>query len=564
MKTQWKHLSVVAGFSAVLATVFLMDLADEAQAQAPNTEKKAKGAPNIKPKIKPKSTTVVGTTPGAGKKLDPLALAKIIDAEVNRKMKEEGYQPSRQADDAEFLRRVYLDLVGTIPSADKVKAFLDNTDAKKREKVIDELLASNRFGNFHAEVLTGLMIPRESNNRRLTNTPFLNWLADNLNKNTPLDKTVHELLTATGPQDKNGAVTYFIGNPTVDKMTDNVTRVFLGVQLQCAQCHNHPFTDWKQKEYWGMAQFFMKTKLTVNPQQAAKKGESPGITETAAAKGKKTPLPESAMKVNAKFLGDVEVNLKDSEPYRPILADWITSKSNPYFAKAMVNRWWYQMFGRGIVNPVDDMHENNDPSHPELLAALTEQFKASGFDNKYLLKAICNSDAYQRSSRPTADNKEDKKYLSHRVIRVQVPEQLYDSLATVLGRENKANEKGDRKAANKGMNTGAGRDGFVNFFKIEDGFDPLEYQNGIPQTLRIMNSSQTNLTRDAVNSATKLSGGDPAKTIEQLYLTGLSRRPTADETTRMVAYVTKASDRNTAYNDILWVMINSSEFALNH
>ncbi len=160
--------------------------------------------------------------------------------------------------------------------------------------------------------------------------------------------------------------------------------MFLGVQLQCAQCHNHPFTDWKQTEYWGMAAFFMKTKLTMNPQMAAKKGVPVGITEAVVKKGgKKQALPDSAKIVPAKFLQGEAPKLNRVEPYRPVLARWITSPNNPFFARAMVNRFWYDLFGRGIVNPVDDMHQDNPPTHPELLAMLAEQFKSSGFDVKY-------------------------------------------------------------------------------------------------------------------------------------------------------------------------------------
>src|SRR5262249_46047263 len=157
---------------------------------------------------------------------------------------------------------------------------------------------------------------------------------------------------------------------------------------------NHPFTDWKQAEYWGMAQFFVKTRLNANPQQAAKKGTSIAVMETNLPNNKKGALPDSAMKVAPKFLGGAQPTMKTNDPYRPVLANWLCTAENPYFAKAMVNRFWHHLFGRGIVNPVDDMHENNLPSHPELLSALTEQFKTHDFDVKYLVRAICNSDAY--------------------------------------------------------------------------------------------------------------------------------------------------------------------------
>lgn len=524
-----------------------------------------KGKKNAAKKKEAAKAAPLGVIPGAGKKLDAFELAKIIDEEVAKRMAAEGFKASPRSEDTEFLRRVHLDLVGTIPSAEKVDAFLKNTDPKKREKVIDELLADPRFGVQISEIWSGQMIPRESNNRRLNHTPFQEWLAKQFNAGVPLNKLVFDLVTATGNTDENGATVFYVGNPTVDKMTDNVARMFLGVQLQCAQCHNHPFTDWKQTEYWAMAAFFMKTKLTVNPQQAAKKGVAPGITETGKAGGKKQGLPESAKIVPAKFLQGESPTLNQSEPFRPVLAQWMTSPNNPFFARAMVNRFWYQLFGRGIVNPVDDMHQDNVATHPELLAAMTEQLKTSGFDLKYLLRAICNSETYQRTSKPSNDNQSDDRFLSHRVVRVLSAEQLYDSLTTVVGKSGAG--RTDRKApiaGKKGAPAG-GRENFLNFFRIDEGADPLEYQAGIPQALRMMNSGQFNNTTDTVAKAMK-EGSTPAQVVERLFIHSLSRRPTAEETQRLTDFVRQkgGSDPRTAYGDIVWALINSSEFAFNH
>jgi hypothetical protein len=526
----------------------------------------AKKSANLEIPVRNKKDAAKKTEPArqlvkAGQKLDPLALARLIDQEVARELKAQTLPASPLADDAEFLRRVYLDLVGVIPTPDQVLAFLDSKDSNKRQKVIDELLADERFGRSLAEAWSGLMIPRESNNRRLDHKPFQDWLTKQFNDNVPLDKMVFELLTSTGSLSENGAVGYFVGNPTVDKMTDNVSKMFLGVRLECAQCHNHPFVSWKQEEYWGMAAFFMKTRLTVNPQQAAKKGVSPGIFENASpAKGKKGNLPESAKFVPAKFLQAEQPKLNKEEPYRPVLAKWVTAPDNPFFARAMVNRFWQHLFGRGIVNPVDDMHEDNVPSHPDLLEALTQQFKASGFDLKYLLRAIASSEAYQRSSRPVGSNADDKVYFSHRTVRTLTPEQLHDSLVTVLGRNSA--KGGDRKAfKGKGV-PGGPREQFLAFFRVDEA-DPQEYQAGIPQALRLMNSSQLNATQGVVDQASK-SGGEPNQIIEQLYLIALSRRPTTDELRRMNEYVSKQPNPRAGYSDVVWALLNSSEFTLNH
>lgn len=497
-----------------------------------------------------------------GAKLDAAALAKIIDQEVNRRLREEAVKPSAKADDAEFLRRVYLDLVGVIPPAEKAKEFLESTDLSKRSKLIDELLSNERFGKWLAEQWSGLMLPRESNNRALNHGPMQNWLAEHFNKNMPLDKLVYEIVTSNGTQDENGAVTYFVGNPTVDKITDNVSKMFLGVQLQCAQCHNHPFTDWKQDEYWGMAQFFMKVRLTANPQQAAKKGVSPGITENPQVKAKKGMLPESAKVVPAKFLQGEQPAIRATEPSRPVLAKWMTSADNPFFARAMVNRLWYQLFGRGLVNPVDDMHKDNPASHPELLDALTHQFKANGFDTKYLIRAICNSDAYQRTSKPTNENASDAELYSHRIVRVLTPEQLFDSLTQVVGVAAKG--KGEVTPKNQALKRGPNspRDQFLAFFRIEEGADPLEYQHGIPQALRLMNSPLLNAAAGVGKAM--LEGKNPPAIIEGLYLSALSRKPTDQEVQRMLRHVREAPDARTGFGDVMWALLNSSEFALNH
>lgn len=497
----------------------------------------------------------------AAAKLDAPAVARMIDVHIQTVLDADSIKASPLADDAEFLRRVHLDLVGVIPSAEKVSSFLDSTDPGKRAKVIDELLADSRFGSHLAEMWAGLMLPVDSNNRRLVSAPLKTWLTDAFNANVPLNKLVTDLLTASGPQNENGAVTYFIANPTVDKITDNATKMFLGVRLQCAQCHNHPFVEIKQDDYWGMAAFFRNVRMTANPQKAAKRGITPGVYETAAApKGKRAGLPESAKNVPARFLQGEQVKLNASEPYRPVLAKWLTSASNPYFAKAMVNRVWYQMFGRGIASPVDDMHDGNPPTHPELLAALTEQLKANDFDLKMLYRAICNSQAYQRTSRPAHNNKDDKQLYSHAAVRVLSPEQLYDSLTSIVGQGRVALEGKRKQAGPKGPANP--REAFLAFFRVDESADPTEYQAGIPQALRLMNSPQS--SNPAILDRIAAKGQSRRQTIEQIFLTVLSRRPTEQEIDRFTQYVTQQENPRTGFSDVLWALLNSSEFALNH
>lgn len=538
----WARTASHGMFALLLMGVGIVS-ADDAPAKKPGVARVSKA----------KATPVV--------KLDAAGLARLIDREVQTRLDADGVNASARSDDAEFLRRVYLDLIGVIPPAEKVTEFLDATNPDKRARLIDELLANPRFGSHLAETWSNLMLPTESNNRRVNHGPFRTWLAAGFNKNTPLDKLVYDLITATGPQDQNGAVTYFITNPTVDKITDNVTKMFLGVRLQCAQCHNHPFVEIKQDDYWGMAGFFRKVRLSGNPNKAAKTGASVGISEVATGpKGRRTPLPESAKNVPARFLGGEQPKMNAAEPYRPVVAKWLTSGDNPYFAKAMANRVWYQLFGRGISNPVDDMHDGNPPSHPELLTGLTEQLKANDFDLHYLIRAICNSQAYQRTSRPAGNNKDDKELYSHAAVRVLTPEQLYDSLTSIVGQGRVALAPKRKQAGPRGL--GGPRDAFIAFFRVDEGSDPTEYQAGIPQALRLMNSPQT--SGAAVLDRIIGKNLEPRQAIEQLVVSVLSRRPTDQEMQRFNQYVAMQDSPRAGYADVLWALLNSSEFALNH
>jgi hypothetical protein len=499
----------------------------------------------------------------SGVKLDGRALARQIDEAIDSRIRSEQASFSPPCDDAEFLRRVYLDITGHIPSVEKAAAFLDNRDSNKRAKLIDELLDGTEYGKHQADIWQNLLLPRTSDNRAVPFDKMTKWLEENFNANKPWDQMVRSILTAEGDMDSNGAVVYYLANATPDKLTDNSTRLFLGVQLQCAQCHNHPFTEWKQNEYWGMAAFFTKVRLEGNPRQAAMRQTTLKVNE--GGRGRPLRLPDSAKRVSPKFLQGDQPQLSSSSAYRPVLADWMTSPKNPYFSKAMVNRTWAQFFGRGIVNPVDDMHDGNAPSHPQLLAELSAQFAAGGFEVKQLIRAICNSRAYQRTSKPAGGNRDaGPELFSRMAVKVLSPEQLFDSLTKVLGTPQQPARPQPRQAAAAALLRNiTPRTQFVNFFKGDDNADPTEYQAGIPQVLRLMNAPQLN-NADMLTPILR-AGKSQAQVVEHLYLATLSRRPTGQELNRTLALVRKHSDQpRQAYADILWALLNSSEFMLNH
>lgn len=490
-----------------------------------------------------------------GGRKDAAAVTRKINEEIHRYLSAEQVKASPICSDAEFVRRVYLDLTGVIPTAVQAEQFLAITASDKRARLIDELLASPGYGQHQADIWMGLLVKRSSDNRRVDFSTLRTWLANQFNQNRPWNEMVTEMVTAKGNQTESPAVGFFLSNNTVDKMTDEVCKVFLGMQLQCAQCHNHPFTSWKQTEYWAMAGFFMKTQVV-----GLGKDQTPGVTESQIKRNKKNALPESAKIVPPQFLQGEAPKIHQSEPFRPVLARWMTSPTNPFFAKAMVNRAWAQLFGIGLVNPVDDMHGANDPSHPELLQALAADFAASGFDLKYLIRSICNTDAYQRSSKAIRENEQAEDSLfARKIVKVLSPEQLFDSLAQVTKFDRGHAERGREKNV-KGPNVNA-RERFVQFYLAgADEPNTTQYEAGIPQALKLMNSRVTGnpqVIRELVGTTRG------SKAIEKLYLATLSRLPSADEIARVESYVSQTANPLDAYSDVLWALVNSSEFALN-
>lgn len=520
-------------------------------------------------------------------------VSKLIDAEIQKKLDENKLKPSPVTDDAEFLRRVYLDITGKIPPADKAVAFLDSTDPAKRAKVIDDLLASPDYGRHFAIIWRTNLVKRDiDNNRNLNAGPFQDWLAGQFNENKNWDKIVQEILTAEGEVDKNPAAIFYLANrdmTRVDpaKITGAVSNMFMGVMMQCAECHNHPFVrQWKQTDFWGMAAFFGRVRDSAPPAQNGKQTAVSNIGETASANtGKQRPFgggfgkgganPTGAViaipsptqpgrtigTAKAKFFEAEEPRLS-SIPYRPTFAAWVTSPTNKYFSRSMSNRMWAHFFARGIVNPIEDMHDDNEPSHPELLTALAKEFVASEFDLKHLIRAITNSQTYQRTSAPIAENKDDDKLFSHQLVKVMDAEMLYDSLTMALGNE-PSTGGGFTRGGGGGAGRGGpptGRAGFVRFFDTkEDADDPTDSGHGIPQYLRLMNSAAFNRGAKITDQLARQKAS-PDQALETLYLTTLARRPTPAEAEKLKAYMAKQPDLKRGFDGALWVLLNSAEF----
>lgn len=485
------------------------------------------------------------------------ALATLIDRHVERKLSSEGLRPAESADDAEFLRRVYLDLHGLVPTREQSARFLSDSHPDKRAQLIDALLASPRYGEYLADLWQGYLISPLADDRWSRADRFRSWLAAQFNTNS-WDAIASKLLTTTGRMDDEPAVIYMIEgrHPRgVADLTDLTSRYFLGVRLNCAQCHDHPVVDWRQEDFWGMAAFFAQVQTPGRAKQVYQLGvvDDPRLTLDAL-KGAGTidgfqPRPPTFLR-GQKWVAE-------RRPARAALADWMTSAENPYFARAAVNRTWWRLFGRGIVQPVDDMHEANPPSHPELLDLLARQFAESGFDLKILTRAIVLSHTYQRTGRLDDGAGEKQAALFGRMsLKVLSAGQLYDSLETIFGPPARASGVKAKQAA---------RVEFVQFFGEDPDADPTAYRRGIPHVLRQMNSGQfTGGNLDGLVARLATPGRPPDELLTDLFLTILSRRPSSKEQSQFVSYLERCGSAHDACREWAWALVMTSEFSLNH
>jgi len=518
----------------------------------------------------------------AAKKLSAAELARQIDVHVARSLDAKKIPTSPRSEDAEFMRRVYLDVTGTIPPLDRVEPFLNDSRSDKRARLIDELLGTEEYARHMTDQWREFLIPNTAASARRRHETGIQWLEAAFRTNRPYDEFVRGVLTADGMQRNNGATTFLLTHQSLDEATDRLSRVLLGVQITCAQCHDHPFADWKQDDYWGTAAFFSKVK---HQYERIERVEHYGVSE----RGERKPMmvPPSHRVVPPTFLGGTRPQLDPDEPYLPVFVDWLSSAENPYFARAFANRLWRKLMGRGLVEPVDDLREANPGTHPELLALLGEQFRRNGFDVHYLIRAVALSETYQRTSRSLDANRADAEWYSHMPVKVLTPYMLGDSIQTVMllgdtpaatpataaptkpatppaaasGKPPAEPSADDQlKAAQRARST---RDQFASFFRGEENPAPTLYETGMPQALRLMNS-QDMFRGSRVVGVLSQKNKQPEKVIEQIYLAALARRPTGDERRIVLGYVKSQPDATRAMTDVVWALLNGTEFVTNH
>ena len=511
-----------------------------------------------------------------------------LDALVDSFLEKAKVPPASLTTDVEFARRIYLDLTGKLPTPEQTRAFVNTREKDKRAKLIDHLLSgqdyATNWGRYWRDVIkyhaTNEQVARYGYNE------LEKWLTAQIAENQPWDKVAHDLITATGRTDENGATVFAFAHETLPvEMAGEVSRIFLGVQIQCAQCHDHPNDSWKRTQFHEFAAFFAGSKSRrVNPK------ENPPVFEVVAQGKPRYTMPDKQnpqkqIFVAPKFFlaekADPIPNGLTAEQRLKLAASYVTGQDNPWFAKAFVNRVWYVLTGDAFFTPVDDMGPERTAKAPEVLDALAEQWQKGGYDVRWLFRTILNSKTYQREVRSTFSASGRTPFAANCPSRLRA-DQVFDSLMQVLnlpangqvgGGMGKAAAKKNNLAADlkgavakKGARAGGAnpRNGFNALFGIDPSIPSDDILGTIPQSLMLMNGPQLNRAMEArpgtVLGEILMSHADNRLALNALYLRVFAREPTAKEVQTCGRYLTAVGNRGEAFEDILWSLINSTEF----
>lgn len=502
----------------------------------------------------------------------------FVDELVFSNLRELGIPPSPVCDDATYLRRVSLDIAGRLPTEKETRDFLDSTDSAKREQLVAKLLQSAEYADFFANKWTALLKNRRDDASDITsNFAFHAWVRDSLLAGTPYDQFVRELLAATGTILANPPVAWYKRVKEPKQQIEDVAQLFLGVRLQCAQCHHHPFERWSQDDYYSLAAFF--SRIGRKPTDTA--GEDLIFHDRGVAKSinMRTGQPVLPM-----ALGDSVGEIAADEDPRLRLADWMASKDNPFFAKALANRYWKHFFGRGLIEPEDDIRDSNPPTNPELLAALETHFIESDFNLRELIRVITTSKTYQLSSVPTAENAVDQQNHSHFYPKRLQAEVMLDAIDQLAGTTTSfANLPVGTRAVALPDNSYNQASPFLRVFGRPEATSVCEcerVQSGaLSQSLHLMNASDIKAKlNDGGGRINRLLTADatPEAIVQQLYRVAYSRPPRPEERDIALAYlneerfdsagkpVAKSQAMKDNAQDLAWALMNTKEFLFNH
>jgi hypothetical protein len=496
--------------------------------------------------------------------------ANYIDKHVFAKLKLMTILPSDLCTDAEFIRRAYLDLCGLLPTADEATKFLADKSPDKRAKLIDSLLERSEYADFWALKWSDVFRSNRKTIQVKGIHAFQLWLRENVAKNTPIDQVIKDLLTANGSTYANPPANYYRIAKDPTNLAETTAQLFFGIRMQCAKCHNHPFEAITQDDYYSTAAWFARVKIKKDVETASKNPQAPGAEVIYTGRDGEVTQPRSGQVMSPKFLKGAAPTIPAGKDRREVFADWLTGPQNPYFSKSVVNRVWYHLMGKGIVDPVDDFRDSNPPSNDELLDALAKDFAAKKYDVKNLIRTIMNSRTYQLSAQPNDTNRDDGKYFSHAVTKLLSAEQLLDALCDVTAVP--------EKFAGLPLGTRAIQlpDGEVNHPFLKTFGQPArelacecerESDSNLAQALQLINGPTINdKLRNPNNRLGKLLADKKSdvEILDALYLAALARPSTDAERVPALSHVTKGMDKRKAWEDVLWAIMNTREFLFRH
>ncbi|MGF1578802.1 MAG: DUF1549 and DUF1553 domain-containing protein [Gemmataceae bacterium] len=500
----------------------------------------------------------------------PVRLTNYIDREIFGRLKELRIEPSLMADDATFLRRAYLDVTGRLPTISEVKAYLKSDDPKKREKLIDSLLERPEYADFWALKWADLLRVEEKSVDVNGVKYFHKWIRKSIADNKQLDQFARELVTGRGSTYKNPPANYYRTNRQPQLAAETTARLFMGVRIACAKCHNHPFDRWTQEDYFGLSACFarIETKMVNNKRRdKLNKHELNGEMIVSIAKKGEVSHPKTGGTMPPRLPNGSVADVKKHGDRPKALAAWLATKENPFFARVMANRIWYHLMGRGLVEPVDDFRVSNPASHEKLLDELADDFVRHRFDQKYLIRRIMNTRAYQLSSKPTETNQEDEINFSYVHPRLLSAEQLLDAISQVteVPENFKGHPKGTRAVQLPGV---LGAPKFLQVFGRPDRLLACECER---QSATTLNQAFQMISGDMITR--KVNGSprvrrllqqkvDAKAIITEFYLAALSRYPTQRELDVIGQRLTQTGNRQRTTEDLLWAILNTKEFLL--
>ncbi|MEO0415017.1 MAG: DUF1549 and DUF1553 domain-containing protein, partial [Verrucomicrobiota bacterium] len=490
---------------------------------------------------------------------------------VYTKLEKFKYLPSDLCSDSEFVRRVYLDLTGLLPSPDQAVAFVEDSSVDKRSQLIEELLASDQFAHFWTQKWGDVLKLSSRQMGRGGVVKFHRWIQDSVKENQPYDEFAREILLATGSNLINPASNFYRSGSDTSDIMESTAQLFLGTRIGCAKCHNHPYEPWTQDSYYGLSAFF-------NRIETRKTGRKDEIVVWMNDEGD-IRHPATDEIVEPWVPGEDQMELPSSVDRRQAFVDWLTAKENPFFARVEVNRIWAQLLGRGIVEPFDDMRDTNPAANQPLLDALTADFVANDFDRKHIVRQIVNSRTYQASSRSNEWNEGDGRFFSRYYPRRLTAEQLVDALGELTGVYEEFPSAGPgikatQLAAPDLMEHDRTKIGDVEFLKV---FGMPERQtvcecergdeSSLGQALELFNGKTVHrMLSDPKNRfrVAREKGASPEELVRALYLRAFSREPDERELEISIDYLVGSENKQQALEDVIWAVINRDEFLFQH